>query len=120
MEDGRIANYQITASSAKNHGTEAYFGRLNDAPVQDITNGVWTAYTQDKNQWIRVNFGVPRLLTGIITQGRPGKDQWVTQYKVQFGDDGVNWQYVVDSQKHETVNLHECNFLMDILLTLIL
>ena len=106
MEDGRIANYQITASSAWKNGTKAYFGRL-DAdprdPIRGISNGVWTPTTSNKHQWIQVNFGIPRLVTGIITQGRNGDDQWVTRYKVQYGDDGISWEYAVDSKQNKTV-----------------
>ena len=109
MEDGHIANYQITASSAWRNWTRAYFGRLDEDPVKDITNGVWTSSTSDKDQWIQVNFGIPRLITGIITQGRHGAKQWVTRYRVQYGDDGINWEYAVDSQKNETVKLYYFN-----------
>ena len=104
MEDGRIANYQITASSTWKDGTRAYFGRLNGDPVVGISNGVWTPSSHNKDQWIQVNLGIPRLITGIITQGRHGRDEWVTRYKVQYTDDGVNWQYVVDGQQNEMVN----------------
>ena len=104
MEDGRISNYQITASSAWKSLTESHFGRLNGGPVIGITSGVWTPVTNNKSQWIQVNFGLPRLVTGIITQGRHGADEWVTRYKVQYADDGVNWQYVVDGQQIEMVN----------------
>ena len=105
MEDGRIAHYQITASSTWKDGTRAYFSRLNGDPVGGISNGVWTPSSHNTDQWIQVNLGIPRLITGIITQGRHGRDEWVTRYKVQYADDGVNWQYVVNGQQNEMVNL---------------
>ena len=116
MEDGRIANYQVTASSAWRNYTRAYFGRLNGEPIRGTSNGVWTPSTHNDRQWIEVNFGIPRLLTGVMTQGRPGDNHWVTRYKVQYSNDSINWQYVVDSQQNDTVNLYHFNCLMNIAL----
>ena len=40
-------------------------------------------------EWIQVDFGRPRHLTGVITQGRGqiGKLQWVTSFRIAFSDD---------------------------------
>ena len=32
-------------------------------------------------------------VTRLATQGRNGYSQWVTKYKLQYSDDGVNFQY---------------------------
>jgi hypothetical protein len=56
--------------------------------------GAWAAGYQNTNQWIQVSSITPQFWAGVMTQGRADKDQWVTSYKVQYSDDGVNWQYV--------------------------
>ena len=50
-----------------------------------------------------------QLVTGVITQGREltgdltcsgggvGCDQWITEYKVAYGSDGVTWRFIADS-----------------------
>jgi hypothetical protein len=48
------------------------------------------------HQWIQVNFGgESRWVTEVHLQGR-GRDcdQWVTAYKLQFSDDGIDWHHV--------------------------
>ena len=35
-------------------------------------------------------------ITGLITQGRAGKREWVSAYMVSFSTDALHWQYVTD------------------------
>ena len=52
----------------------------------------------------------PSLVRGIVTQGRHVNPltlccvQRVTQYKVMWSKDGVNWNIVQDSQGNDKVN----------------
>ena len=39
----------------------------------------------------QVNFLAPRLLTGVITQGRAGVPSYVKTYKVLYSSDGFHW-----------------------------
>ncbi|XP_021345350.1 neuropilin-2-like [Mizuhopecten yessoensis] len=57
-----------------------------------VLNGAWVAATNDRNQFIQVNFSVPHLIRGVTTQGRNGccKD-WVTQYAVHYSYDCQHW-----------------------------
>ncbi|XP_072019705.1 lactadherin-like [Amphiura filiformis] len=100
MANGNIIDDQITASSEYKSRSVAYDGRLNQekAFVQDAYHlGCWLAGKNDNNQWIQVNLMLPKLVTGLVTQGRPDVNypRWVTQYQVQYGNDGRNWQYVM-------------------------
>ena len=111
MEDGRITDSQITASSeqdtlVKDHGpTNA---RLNRLP-EGNTTGSWSAKSIDTNQWIQADLRVLTRVTGVMIQGRAEEvqSQWVTKFKVQYSDDGVIWKYVrtVDNQG-EQVKCH--------------
>ena len=113
MEDKKIPDDQITASSVwsgasdpRDHG--ASNARLN-RPAQGQTTGSWSALTKDLNQWIQVNFLLPTWVTGVMTQGREGGNQWVTEYKVEYSSDGQNWIFVrsIDNQE-ETVSSSKC------------
>ena len=86
MQDGSILDDQITASSEY----LCYFGpmdaRLNHRAAGG-TNGSWRAVSNDLNQWIQVDLGVAKMVSGVALQGRDGGNQWVTRYKVQYGKD---------------------------------
>ncbi|XP_072022190.1 uncharacterized protein [Amphiura filiformis] len=97
IEDETVADNQITASSTSmaagvNHA--AHFARLNQARFEDGSTGSWTAGATDPNQWIQVDLGTPTPVSGIITQGRDGFDQWVTMFTVEYSRDCVTWQDV--------------------------
>ena len=56
--------------------------------------GSWTASKNDRNQWLQIDLGDKNTkVTGVATQGGQDSDQWVTSYKLQCGNDGVNFQY---------------------------
>ena len=95
MEKRLIKDAQITASSewASNHA--AIQARLNFQAGGGKT-GAWSARSNDANQWIQVALKSYIKLTGIATQGRNGHSQWVTQYQLQYSDDGVNFHYYKD------------------------
>ena len=96
VEDRRIYDTQITASSEfdSNHG--ATNARLN-RPAQGSTTGGWSARTNDLNQWIQADLGSVQSVSGVVMQGRNAYPQWVTKYRVQFSGDGKSWSNVVDA-----------------------
>lgn len=113
MEDGRITDSQIIASSVWDGHHAAQYARLNRLQ-QSPTKGSWSAKHNDLNQWIQVDLGVRTQVTGVLTQGRNAYGQWVTEYKVQYGDDGVNWQFVMTANgQSEQVGIRPsyCSFL---------
>ena len=104
MEDGRIADSQITSSGYHYHHS-LYHGPTNarlNRTAEPGTVGAWQAKTNDINQWIQVAFRRKTVnVTGVMIQGREaGSSQYVTKFKVSYSDDSVNWNYVqtVDNQ----------------------
>ena len=95
MQSGAITDGQITASSQfdANHG--AIHGRL--YMKQDGGKvGAWVPRRIDLKQWLQVDLGnLVTKITGVATQGRNGYrwSQWVTMYRLQYSQDGVNFQY---------------------------
>ena len=89
MENRTISDRQITASSEWDYDEAAIQGRLN------LTPGGWGADVDDANQWLQVDLGsLHSKVTGVATQGRNGDyDEWVTKYRLQYSDDGVNFTY---------------------------
>eukprot|EP00058_Branchiostoma_floridae_P025524 XP_002611014.1 hypothetical protein BRAFLDRAFT_233517 [Branchiostoma floridae] len=88
MENGAITDDHITASTEET-GYEAYEGRLNNGKS-------WQTNTVDTNQWLQINLGSQKVLTGIQTQGLWGGH--VKSYKLLYSDDGTTWVTYGDGQ----------------------
>ncbi len=107
MEDGRIKDRQITASSerlsAGGKNFPAKYARLNYNIHGEPTG--WRPRGNDLNQWIQVDLRlqVNSLLniTGVITQGI--SKLWVTRYNVRYSTDelGVDWISVLTKNQSE-------------------
>ena len=93
VECGAISDAQISASSEWDANHAAIQGRLH-FQATGSKQGAWSAKIKDANQWLQIDLRSPHTrVTGVSTQGRNGNPQWVTRYKVQYSDDGVNFQY---------------------------
>ncbi|KAI8518018.1 hypothetical protein Bbelb_040350, partial [Branchiostoma belcheri] len=82
MTSGAIEDDDIKASSPKKGSqfmTSAgpHRARLN-SPYG------WTAASDDLHPYIQVDLGETKMVTGVVTQGRPGEDQWVRSYTIQY------------------------------------
>ena len=90
MENGVISDAQLSASSQwdDNHGPHR--ARLNTRRFGN-KRGAWSALNNDIYQWLQVDLGKYTTLTRIATQGRSDFNQWVTKYRLQYSEDGVNF-----------------------------
>ena len=96
MESGAIPDRQVSASSVFGENMAASQGRLQLQPIGNKYEGAWAAKTSNINQWLQVDLGrTHTTVTRVATQGRPesGRNQWVTKYKLQYSDDGLNAYY---------------------------
>ena len=92
MESGDISNGQVRASSEWNGNYAAFQARLYFEAAHGKA-GSWSAKYNNLDQWLQIDLGSKHEVTGLATQGRNGYGQWVTKYKVQHSDNGVNFQY---------------------------
>ena len=96
MESGAISNGQVRASTEWDANHAAIQARLNFKAVRGKA-GSWSARHNNLGQWLQIDLGNKHTkVTGLATQGRNGYHQWVTKYKVQYSDDGVNFQYYTE------------------------
>ena len=105
MTNGEIQDSQITASSEDAHGDHDHGPNRARLDLQSVGNrkGAWSAGSNDVKQWIQVDLGAITSVSGIVIQGRSHKDQWVTAYKVQYGNDTTGLQYIKDIGNNEMV-----------------
>lgn len=93
MQNGRIKNAAITASSQwdKNHAPYlARLGRLRRGRLM----GAWSAKRNNHNQFIQVDLLRSMKITGVATQGRAEAAQWVTAFYFLYSSDGVKFARV--------------------------
>ncbi|XP_041477638.1 uncharacterized protein LOC121425593 [Lytechinus variegatus] len=93
VEDGRITDSQITASSCfdQNHCTDR--ARLNQ-PQSGSKKGAWSARTNNQDQFIQADLRQLHDVIGVMTQGRNAHSQWVTSFRVMYSTDGLTWTAV--------------------------
>ena len=108
MQNGRIKNAAIRASSQWDNKHAAYLARLGRLRRGRLM-GAWSAKRNNYNQWIQVAFPRYMKFTGVATQGREEAAQWVTAFYVLYSSDGVkfakvkHWWAVVKVSYHVSV-----------------
>ena len=95
----------MSASSEYDENHAASQGRLHFKETA-VKAGSWSVRTNNLNQWLQIDLGNQTNVTRVATQGRNHSNwhhghhsQWVTKYKVQYRDDGVNFQYYREQGK---------------------
>ncbi|KAK2554621.1 EGF-like repeat and discoidin I-like domain-containing protein 3, partial [Acropora cervicornis] len=91
LQNGRLPNSKITASSELNNNLAAWLGRLG-RQKQGAKGGAWCAQLNNHYQWIKFDFSRPMKITKIATQGRQDYNYWVSKFLVTSSLDGVHWQ----------------------------
>ena len=83
MEDKRIPDSAISASSFYSEGTHSNLVRLNSPSA-------WVAVNNDPQPWVQVDLGKDAMIKKIATQGRRGAHQWVKTYMLSSRVNGEN------------------------------
>ncbi|XP_055479565.1 lactadherin isoform X1 [Psammomys obesus] len=95
LKNNTIPDSKMTASSSyktwnlRAFGWYPHLGRLD---MQGKINA-WTAQSNSAKEWLQVDLGTQKQVTGIITQGARdfGHIQYVASYKVAHSNDGMKW-----------------------------
>ena len=90
LESGCIKDAQITASSQWDGNHPAVHGRSN-FKAGGGKKGGWSACQNNANQWIQAALRSYTKVKSITTKGKNAHSQWVTAYKLQYCEDGVNF-----------------------------
>ncbi|XP_068736770.1 EGF-like repeat and discoidin I-like domain-containing protein 3 [Montipora capricornis] len=90
---------QLNASSQWDSNHAFSQGKLNHQETREKA-GAWVALQNNSSQWLQVDLGSQKRVRTLATQGRnysldwPGYHaQWVTKYKLQYSNDGEDFQY---------------------------
>jgi len=91
MENYKITAAQISASSQYNSYHSPNQGRLH-FKLNGNYKGAWSSKAKNLNQWFQIDLGIETDVTYVATQGRNQVNQWVTKYKLLYGNDGNSFQ----------------------------
>jgi hypothetical protein len=104
VEDKRIPDHQITASSNSSLKSVAYRGRLGTRKDK-YGDGAWSSVANNKyDEWLQIDLGVVSMVTKVATQGRQDADQWVKQYYIKYSIDGIHWAECKDKYSNRKVS----------------
>ena len=84
LEDGRIANPLMRASSFQSSTYAPWRARLNQIYG-------WTAKRNNRNQWFQVDFLALAKISRVATQGRSNSHYWVKTYRISYSRKGYTW-----------------------------
>ncbi|XP_071489606.1 MAM and LDL-receptor class A domain-containing protein 1-like [Diadema antillarum] len=83
LEDGRVADSQLTASGRSGYATAGRYGGLHDG---------WYPESHDLYQWFQVDFLCPHLITGVkLQRGRVLGNNSVTSFTLTYTLSGSVW-----------------------------
>lgn len=81
------------ASSILSNSYKPHNSRLNMKPSADSA-GAWAPLRNDDMEYLQVTFGKPTPLFGVIIQGSPIVDNYVTMFKIMYSLDGSVFSHV--------------------------
>ena len=96
VESGNVTSEQFTASSVDGN-FEAANAILNYEEA-------WVPATNDPYQWLQIDLHRQILVSGVVIQGTPDIERWVTRYHVEYALDGVWWENVT----YENTSVEVC------------
>ena len=109
IEDGRIQDSAMTASTVHSSAHAAHLGRLNQV-ARSGKVGAWCAKTSNNKEWLQIDLGNPTTVTKVATQGRQDHNQWPTSYSISYSLTGSYWvQYTVRG-KIKVTTLHSLHY----------
>ena len=86
MQNKRIANERITASSSKSTDNSPHFARLDGSKA-------WCSALYDKLPYIQIQLEEPKIITEIITQRSSYHWAGATKYEARFLENGKWKEY---------------------------
>jgi len=90
LEDKRVHNKMMRASSYYNYYCGPWNGRLNGRRYGRY-GGAWCAKRRDRRQWLQIDFGALAKVYRIASQGRQNSAQWVTSYSLSYSKNGYKF-----------------------------
>lgn len=98
LQNGDIKDDQIHVSSNKSSESASRYGRLGTKAVSGVNIGGWMPNIKEGSYFI-VDFLNKVKITGVITQGRDGYNNWMKTFKLRFSVDHGSLHWFQESGK---------------------
>lgn len=98
----KLPDSAFKASSFLSQAFKPEFARLNAKPVEG-TSGGWAAKMNSKQEYLQITYREPTALFGIIVQGHPMMNQYVTSFKIFHSFDGQVFHPLLDADKNPQI-----------------
>ena len=95
VKSGNVTSDQFTASS--------FNGSFKAANAILHQRGAWVPATNDQHQWLQIDLLRQVFVSGVVLQGRPDIEAWITTYHVEYALDGFSWELVKDENAQTEV-----------------
>ncbi|CAF4491536.1 unnamed protein product [Rotaria socialis] len=99
MISGEIRDWQITASSTL-WDTDCH---EKHARLYQSGDRAWCARHKSDSEWLQIDLGIAAKISGVLTQGRANKEEYVMSFMVSYSTDAFRWQYLVDRYGNQKV-----------------
>jgi hypothetical protein len=82
-----LAGYPTTYST-RHENEDCKIFRLDN----DLSS--WCPALDNPHQWVQISSLVPERWVGVVTQGKPTHDNYITEYRVSYTMNGRDWTFV--------------------------
>ena len=62
-----------------------------------------TAETRNEDQYLTIDLVDSTRVTGVGTQGRHGSQEYTLKYKLQYSEDGDNWETYMENGQEKVI-----------------
>ncbi len=90
-----IEDWQLSASSSRPRSEDPLCG-VRHARLHRRGGRAWCAARRARGEWISVDLGVESTVSGVVTQGREDKAEWVTSFLLSYSLDSTRWEFARD------------------------
>lgn len=90
LQNGRLKNHLMKASSQWDRYHAAFLGRLHRPRIGKYM-GAWCARSNNRYQYLQIDFTRPAKIIKMASQGRHDANQWVTQYYISHSVNAINF-----------------------------
>ena len=97
LEDGRIPQKAMTATSMWDRRHGPYRARLNI--LNRGGTGAWSSRYNNVLQWLQIYLGYVTKVVACATQGRYDANQWVKKYEISYGLFGNKFRFYAINRK---------------------
>lgn len=91
LQNGRLRNHLMKASSQWDRYHAAFLGRLHRPRVGKYM-GAWCARSNNRYQYLQLDFTRLAKIIKMAIQGRHDANQWVTQYYITHSVNAINFE----------------------------